>query len=89
MFDFHFNVNADLSALEQKMSELQDAVSEVKAMLSIEAGQAAALIEKISALQAKVDALLSDTFSKAEVAAAFAEIKADVPNVVPDAAPEA
>lgn len=85
MFDFNFHVNADVSALERMVSELNEKVDEIKAGLAAEAEQAKALVAKIDELKSKVDVLLSDTYAKAEVNAAFDEIKALIPGVVPDA----
>lgn len=89
MFDFQFHVNADMSALESQMSELIAKVDEIKAIFAAEAEQAKALVAKIDELKAKVDVLISDTYAKAEVNAAFDELKALAPTVVPDLAPEA
>ena len=84
MFDFQFHVNADTSALEKQMSELIAKVDELKAGLAAEAEQAKVLVDKVVELKAKVDVLLSDTYAKAEVNAAFDEIKALIPGVVSD-----
>lgn len=81
------NINADLSALEQQVSDLQAKVDEVKSLLSIETEQAAALSAKVDELKAKVDVLISDTYAKAEVHAAFDEIQSMIPSVVKDAPP--
>lgn len=88
MFEFHFNVHADLSALENQVSELISKVDEVKALLAAESEQSAALVAKVDDLKAKLDALASDTFPKSEVFAALDEIKSLVPGVVPDAPAE-
>jgi regulator of replication initiation timing len=85
VFDFNFHVDADVSALEKQMSELIAKVDEIKAGLAAEAEQAKALVAKVDELKAKVDVLLSDTYAKAEVNAAFDEIKSLLPGVVPDA----
>lgn len=88
MFDFNFHVSADLSAMEHMMSELIEKVDEIKAGLAAEAEQAKALQAKIDELKAKVDVLISDTYAKAEVNAAFDEIKSLIPGVVADAPAE-
>lgn len=89
MFDINVTVSADLSAMEKQMSELIAKVDEIKAIFAAEAEQAKALVAKIDELKAKVDVLISDTYAKAEVNAAFDELKALAPTVVPDMAPEA
>lgn len=67
------------------MSELNENMDEIKAAFAAETEQGKALQAKIDELQVKVDTLLSDTYAKAEVNAAFDEIKALIPGVVPDA----
>jgi hypothetical protein len=85
VFDINVTVSADLSALEKQMSELIAKVDEIKAGLAAEAEQAKDLQVMVDELKAKVDVLISDTYAKAEVNAAFDEIKALIPGVVPDA----
>lgn len=81
----HVHQRVDVKDLEKRMSELIAKVDEVKAGLAVEAEQAKALAAKVEELKVKVDVLLSDTYAKAEVNAAFDEIKALIPAVVPDA----
>jgi len=76
------------------LMSLNEKVDEVKAIVASETEQSAArdaklaeAVAKIVELQAKVDVLLSDTYSKAEVNAAFDEIKALVPAIVKDEQP--
>ena len=88
MFDINVTVSADLSAMEKQMSELIAKVDEIKAIFAAETEQAKALVAKIDELKAKVDVLISDTYAKAEVNAAFDELKALAPTVVPDLASE-
>ena len=85
MFDFRFFVSPDMAKLERMMSELNEKMDEIKAAFASETEQGKALQAKIDELQVKVDTLLSDTYAKAEVNAAFDEIKALIPGVVPDA----
>lgn len=88
MIDFNFFLSPNTVELERRMSELNEKLDEIKAGLAAESEQAKALQAKIDELKAKVDVLLSDTYAKSEVNAAFDEIKAMIPGVVPDAAPE-
>lgn len=85
MFDFNFHISPDMAELERRMSELNEKLDEIKAGLAAESDQAKALQAKVDELKAKVDVLLADTYAKAEVNAAFDEIKALIPGVVPDA----
>jgi chromosome segregation ATPase len=85
VFDFRFFVSPDMAKLERMMSELNENMDEIKAAFAAETEQGKALQAKIDELQVKVDTLLSDTYAKAEVNAAFDEIKALIPGVVPDA----
>jgi len=69
VFDFNFHVTADISALEQRMADMQAAFDELKATIEAEKAEVA---EAVAALSAKVD----------ELSAAVAAGEADKETVV-------
>lgn len=82
MLDFHFIVNADLSALESQMADVQGKLDEIKATIEAEkaevADAVAALTVKIDELKAAIEAGEADD---ALLVANLDEIKAGVAGI--------
>lgn len=84
MFDFLMSLFTYILKMEQRMSDLNAKVDDIKAKLAIEAEQGAALAAKLAELKARFDAIQSETYPKEAVYAALDEIAAIVPGVNPD-----